>query len=392
MVAPAEGVVMVSEESRRKSLVEHMLSAAVQVQVPAEATEVPAQLSAREVEKVFTDHVPGVRGFLFRQKPGQPSLKFIAGAYQNGLQAFRGTALHNHLTWLLRHTVHYALSGGPLATAYLTEVAEAFMDCQAVQGRAIERVGLKVLGIATDFRGLVTRLVGEYKSLALKMLAAERVAQGYAEDRDANPTHYENRLTADLGDLLGLNAGDVRRAELDEHARSRFPCLDNISAETAAARCREIFDLDALLDAFVAEVNSLSTESPPESLPRLLLQWVPAYMTHRETLLDEATCTRMEVDHGLARCILEVLFLGAPKAPEEEVRRGVPLRHLFGRPALEEDVALARSHRPCTKRASPWGSLRLRQYLLLGVLGLGVLSSLFHDSSRAPSYPDRACP
>merc|ERR1711933_328951 len=101
--------------------------------------------------------------------------------------------------------------------------------------------------------GLVTNLVGEYKTWALKMLAAERLTQGQASD-DENPIHYENRLTADLGQSLGLNVDDIRRAELDVHARSRFSRLSQRDVLMASARCRDLFDIETLLKAVVTEI------------------------------------------------------------------------------------------------------------------------------------------
>mmetsp|Transcript_41721 Transcript_41721/g.129249 ORF Transcript_41721/g.129249 Transcript_41721/m.129249 type:complete len:374 (-) Transcript_41721:148-1269(-) len=335
-----------SREARLASLVQRLLSPAVQVPLPAEAGEVPPKLSPQEVEKVFTDNVPGVRGFLFRQKPGQPSLKFLVSAYREGLRAFKGTALDAHLARLLRLVVHRGHEGRPGAARHLADVAEAFMDCQAVQARAIERAGLQLQGLALDFQGLVLRLVGEYKALALRALAAERLARGCARD-DSNPTHYENRLTADLGPHLGLNADDVRRAELDEHARTRYQRLHGADAEAAAARCRELFDVEALLSAFVAEVNSFHAGSPPESLPRCFLDWASQHLSQKHAVMDAETCMRVDVDRSFALAVLEALFLGQP-ADMQGLYRGVPLRRLFRAPpgGSEEPATVA----PAEKR------------------------------------------
>ena len=48
--------------------------------------------------------------------------------------------------------------------------------------------------------------------MAVKMLAIDHLSRGVVSD-DGNPTHYENRLTADLGKTLGLNRDDIRRAD-----------------------------------------------------------------------------------------------------------------------------------------------------------------------------------
>lgn len=324
-------------ELQNAKLVQLLLSPDVQVQLPSESEEVKAYLSAAQVGKVFTDHVPGVRKFLFRQQPGQHVLKFLQTAYKDGWTAFRGTALQDHLKWLMRLIVHYGHEGQPGAATYLTEVAEAFMDCQAVQARVVERVGLQIRGVTTNFRGLVVALVGEYKTMALKMLAAERIAQGKAHD-DATPTHYENRLTADIGQHLGLNADDVRRAELDVHANSRFARLRASEVNSVATRARELFDMDALLQALVSELNSFSAASTPESLPRLFLDWASQNLAEKHVVFDEDTCTCIDLDCAFVMAILEWLFLGQLERVEHQTYRGRKMSELFN-PQQDEKVA-----------------------------------------------------
>lgn len=325
---------MISTKFQNAQLIECLLSPQVQVQLPAESEEVPAKLKPAEVAKVFTDHVPGVGNFLFRQQRGQYVLKFIQIAYKDGWTAFQATPLHNHLKWLMRLIVHYGHEGKPGAAAYLTEVAEAFMDCQAVQARVVERVGLQIRGVTTNFRGLVMALVGEYKTMALKMLAAERIMQGKAHD-DATPTHYENRLTADIGQQIGLNADDVRRAALDEHARARFSKLRPHDANLAAARARELFDLEAFLQALTSELNSFNASSAAESLPRLFLDWASEHISEKHVVFDEDTCTRVEVDCMFVMAVIEMLFLGQVDVLADETYRGHKLRELFGQHQME---------------------------------------------------------
>jgi len=330
---------MTLDSTRIRQLREILLSPQVQVGAPLEAEDVPAYLSQDEVAEVFKRHVPGVEHFLFRQQYGQYSLQFMQTAYKDGLRAFQGTELHDHLMRLMRLVVHYGHEGKPGASGYLAEVAEAFMDCQAVQARAIERVGLMIRGVSSDFRGLVVSLIGEYKTWALKMLAAERLAQGFASD-DLNPTHYENRLTADLGNQLGLNVMDVRRAELDVHANARFCRLGQTEADDAAARCRELFDMDALVSTFVDEVNSFCVNSPTDSLPHLFLNWASEHLTDKYSIFDEDTCMHVELSKSLALAIFEALFLGQTAAPATELHRGVPICELFDQP-MSQDIALS---------------------------------------------------
>lgn len=213
-------------------LVSKLLSPKVQVQESATIADVPCKLHPREVAKIFIDNVPGVKGFLFRQQPEKFCLEFLQSAYHSGFTAFRNTPVHDHLLRLFRLIVHHGLENGPGASTYLREVAEAFMDCQAVQARVVERVGLQIQGVSSNFRGLLVALIGEYKTVAIKMLAAERISQLQVSD-DGNPVHYENRLIADIGPALGLDASDIRRARLDEHARSPFQCLNHVEQEKA---------------------------------------------------------------------------------------------------------------------------------------------------------------
>jgi len=139
--------------ARRKRLVERLLSPAVQLPTPADADEEPARLSADEVAETFKRHVPGVKELLYRDQPGNYSLQFICGAYQDGFRAFKGSPVHDHYMWLMRLVVHHGHADKPGSARHLRQIAEAFQDCQAVQARVVERVGLEVRGVSLDFRG-----------------------------------------------------------------------------------------------------------------------------------------------------------------------------------------------------------------------------------------------
>lgn len=313
---------------RLVALVNLLLSPAVQVPLPAEATKEDEKLSQEEVKKVFKEHVKGVEKYLFRDMPGQYSLNFLASAYQNGLRAFNGTPMDNHLKWLMRSIVHYGHEKKPGAARYLKEVAEAFLDCQAVQARVVERVGLELLGVSQDFKGLVRAMVGDYKVMAIKMLAIDHLSRGVVSD-DGNPTHYENRLTANLGSLVGLNKDDIRRADLDEHARNRFGRLHGPSAEKAVQRFKELFDIEALAKTFCNEVNSFNENSSNDSLPGQFMKWADEKMTQKHSIFDEETCCRVDVQEPLAIALLEVLFAGKPSNDCGEEYRGVQVQDLF---------------------------------------------------------------
>lgn len=319
---------MSGNTERLARLAERVMSASVQSATPQDAEVPTARLSQQQVAAVFKRHVPGVQNFLFRQQRGQYSLNFLQVAYKDGFRAFKSTPLHEHFLGLFRLIVHYGHEDKDGASGYLVEVAEAFMDCQAVQARAVERIGLRIRGVSQDFRGMVVSLADEYKSWAVKMLAAEHLQQGVVQD-DETPTHYENRLMADLGGKLGLNPADMRRARHDEHARSRFKPLNGRKAEAAMARCREHFDADAMVKAFAAEVNSFSSESPAESLPVLFLQWVSENLLEKHIVFDEETCSTVDIDVTFALSVLEVLFLGTTAAPAGECFRNAEVCYLF---------------------------------------------------------------
>jgi len=163
--------------------------------------------------------------------------------------------------------------------------------------------------------------------MAIKMLAFERIAQRLASD-DGNPTHYENRLIADLGDLVGLNQDEIRQARLDEH-KGRFPSLSHDEQLRASARCREVFDMEALLKALAAELNSFSSQSPTDSMSHQFLKWASESVTQRHVVFDAGTCMSVDVEEPLVLAILEILFLGQTSASEAETYRGCHMKELF---------------------------------------------------------------
>lgn len=315
-------------EDRVKRITLHLLSSAVQMEAAEGVQEIAAKLTPDEVASVFKRYVPGVEEFLYRGQDGTYSLSFMQSAYVDGLQAFQNTPVHNHLLWLLRLIVHCGEEGRPGVEILVRQVAEAFMDCQAVQARVIEHAGLQLAGLALDFHGLVIRII-----------AVKTLAYSQHRDDDEDPAHYENRLTADLGDALGLNKNSIKQAELDEHAKSRFSRLGSEEVRSFARRARQLFDFEAMLHAFVAEVNSFNAESPPDSLPCLFLQWANAHLTQQHVVFDEDTCSYVDVGDTLALAILELLFLGKVYAPADELYRGEALISCFPCEAAAEEPA-----------------------------------------------------
>lgn len=318
-----------SWEERLKRLAAHLASSAVQVHGPAALEAVDARLSAEEVEKVFVDNVPGVKEFLFRGQSGKYSLSFVKTAYADGLQAFHGTELHNHFMWLLRLVVHNGYDGAPGAAKHLRDVAEAFQDCQAVQARVIERAGLQIQGLSHDFRGLLAELAGEYKMMALKELSYKGCVKLGGPDETKDPAHYENLVLMNVGEEIGFSAADVKRAQLDKHAASRFSKPGKEEQRQWVADFRGLVDVGAMLKGLRSELNSFSETSPPESLPRTFLSWASDAMTQKHVLLDEETYVNVDVEDGLALAILEVVFFGSVACARDEEYRGERLRDLF---------------------------------------------------------------
>eukprot|EP00746_Dinoflagellata_sp_MGD_P162419 gnl/MRDRNA2_/MRDRNA2_89963_c0_seq1.p1 gnl/MRDRNA2_/MRDRNA2_89963_c0~~gnl/MRDRNA2_/MRDRNA2_89963_c0_seq1.p1 ORF type:complete len:393 (+),score=69.36 gnl/MRDRNA2_/MRDRNA2_89963_c0_seq1:113-1180(+) len=312
-----------TRDQRLQFLAERLATSSVQLPAAAENIEEPARLSSEDIANVFISHVPGVRNFLYRDTPGQHSLSFIQQAYANGLKKFQGTSLNSFYTGLLRLIVHHGYADQQGCAGYLFEVAEAFKDCQDVQARVIERVGLQIRGVTLDFRGHLVKLVGDYKNWALKMLAFEQTGS-------SNTIHFENHCALELGDRLGLNKADMQRAEHDEEVGRRFTRMREPERLKLACRFRDLLDMEALLKAIAAEINSFSESSPAESMARHFVSWASQSMSQPHLLLDD-TSFGVEVENDVVLAILEVVFLGKTFATESELIRGSKICDAFKR-------------------------------------------------------------
>jgi len=310
-----------NREQRLEFLAQRLASSSVQLAAAMECSEEPARLSSEEVAKVFISHVPGVRNFLYRDMPGQNSLRFIQEAYANGLKKFQRTNLHRFYTGLLRSVVHHGHAGEHGCAGYLCEVAEAFKDCQDVQARVIERVGLQIRGVMLDFRGHLVSLVGDYKNMALKMLAFEQTGS-------FNTIHFENYCALELGDRLGLNKADMQRAEHDEEVDRRFPGMSEPQRLKFERRFRELLDVETLLKGVTAELNSFHENSTTESMPRQFLVWASQSMAEPHLVLDD-TSSRVEVDSNVVLAVLEIIFFGKTFADDSELIRETKIRDAF---------------------------------------------------------------
>merc|ERR1712048_1557315 len=101
-------------------------------------------------------------------------------------------------------------------------------------------------------------------------------------------------------------------------------------ARAAARRCRELLDVDALVSAFMGEVNSFGPASAPNSLPNLFLSWASERLgAHAHIVFDEATLMDVRVERPLALAVLEDIFVGQPLPSRDETYRGEPLLARF---------------------------------------------------------------
>eukprot|EP00930_Biecheleria_cincta_P037777 TRINITY_DN25956_c0_g1_i1.p1 TRINITY_DN25956_c0_g1~~TRINITY_DN25956_c0_g1_i1.p1 ORF type:complete len:685 (-),score=139.18 TRINITY_DN25956_c0_g1_i1:91-2145(-) len=338
---------------RLKRLALHVASTEVKVHEAEALEEIPAKLRAEEVGDVFLKYVPGVADFLYRGQDGQHSLEFVKSAYANGLRAYQDTALHTHFLWLLRLIVHYGHEGNSDAHLHLRPVAESFMDCQAVQARVIESVGLKLRGLRSDFRSLLTSLISEYKFMAIRSLTYQIcMEEGGIDDGTRDPAHLENRLIIDIGAKVGFSDADLRRAGLDMHT-DRWPKAEDKKVRTLVKRFHKLFDVEDVLKAMVSELSSFNDASGPESMPRMFLQWASEWMTQQFVLMDEDTCSRIDVEPALGLAVLEVVFFGRPGCAAEETYREEVLHSLF-KTHVQPDV-------PSTDNAEEDASKNVRQ-------------------------------
>jgi hypothetical protein len=147
---------------RLQALVDCLMSPEVQLPATVEqaAGVEPERLTANEVRSVFVKHVPGVKSFVYRGMRGRHVLGTIVSAYFEGFPAFSGTPVHGHLLSLMRRIVYGAHDGQPVAASRLRDIAEAFMDCMAVQGRVILRVGNEISGASLGSAVLSRNLLG----------------------------------------------------------------------------------------------------------------------------------------------------------------------------------------------------------------------------------------
>merc|ERR1711862_981798 len=99
--------------------------------------------------------------------------------------------------------------------------------------------------------------------------------------------------------------------------------------DDAIKRCRELFDVQALIQALAAELSSFNEKSPRDSISQLFLVWASENLKHKHIVFDE-TCMHVDIGYTFVTAILEVLFLGKPSASiEGESYRGHKIGELF---------------------------------------------------------------
>mmetsp|Transcript_46592 Transcript_46592/g.111694 ORF Transcript_46592/g.111694 Transcript_46592/m.111694 type:complete len:390 (-) Transcript_46592:302-1471(-) len=274
--------------------------------------EVPMQLSLPEVAKLFLDHVPRVQRFVCQGQAGRYSLKLIQSAYTKGFASLAGTGPQRRLLWLLRLIIHHCHSQGPGSAGCLQEVAEAFTGDEAVQAAAVERVGLQVKQAALDFRGHLVKLVDEYKSMAVRDLAAEDCAKLKRSGSNCGIEHCSKQILRDFGEVLGLNQEEVESARLDDDSQARFPQLTENERTQFMARFGSFFNVEAVLGAFVTEVKKPEARSSDTSLASVFFKWAAERLSPRYALqqIEAYVCSGM--DDVLALAVFEAVFFGQP--------------------------------------------------------------------------------
>merc|ERR1712113_181783 len=107
--------------------------------------------------------------------------------------------------------------------------------------------------MGADFAGMLTRMVGDYKSMAVMLYAEECIRR---DGLRMDATHYASRLNADLGASLGLNADEIRRGELGLSGRLSDP-HSVLDEETMSRGCIDrTFALAMLEDVFLGSPSS----------------------------------------------------------------------------------------------------------------------------------------
>lgn len=121
---------------------------------------------------------------------------------------------------------------------------------------------------------------------------------------------------------------DIRQAQFDRQSR-RFNQLKGETFENALSRCRELFDLSALLQALTSEINSLSDETKPDSLSCQFLNWVAANLNDPHVVFSKEDVGQVAVSESLVLACLEYMFLGKVSAPADEQYCGRSVAELF---------------------------------------------------------------
>ena len=116
-----------------------MLSASTLTEKPPELESDSggaAELSKQELMAILQRVVPGVDQMMDRTGR-TPVAEYITGTCIHGLPIYRDSpAVQQHTIKAIRFIFHYAAANRPGAGPALKRLAEAFISCQAEQGRS----------------------------------------------------------------------------------------------------------------------------------------------------------------------------------------------------------------------------------------------------------------
>mmetsp|Transcript_27188 Transcript_27188/g.84598 ORF Transcript_27188/g.84598 Transcript_27188/m.84598 type:complete len:395 (-) Transcript_27188:154-1338(-) len=294
---------------RLSRLAKVLASPAAQLRAPETLEEVPMQLSLPEVAKLFLDHVPGMQRFVCQGRRGDYSLKRIQGAYSRGLGANGGEEeARLRLAWLTRLVVHHCRAGGPGSAELLRAVAEAFRGGEEAQAAGIESAGLRVRQAAPGLRGHLTKLADDHKGMALRALVSQSCAR-LDDGISGGIEHFRHQVLWDLGDVLGLNQADVHAVRQCDSALPRPPELADSERLAAMHRFFELFDIEAMLKAFVMEIRGPDAQTNSHSLASAFFEWAAERMP-QYSLQEIEGVARSNMDQTVALGVFEICFLG----------------------------------------------------------------------------------
>merc|ERR1719473_2224918 len=106
------------------------------------------------------------------------------------------------------------------------------------------------------------------------------------ETKSLNTIHFENWISLEIGDRLGLDKADIHRAQHDEEVPRRFQPMRMKDKQHFESRIRKCLDVQAMLQAFCAEVNAFKEDSSSDSFARQFLDWAKDTISEPHIVFD----------------------------------------------------------------------------------------------------------